>query len=342
MTSRRTVLKAFAGGAVALSLAAPGQAQTLPSWREGPTIERATDVGRLSDGRRLVMGPGRLYTADDRDKVEGYAHEDGGFLGPDAELYFVVAGLGSGFPTDHVYILDLQQPTSVVELDARGRHVRRTVLEQPDFLSGIALDNQDTFGGQLLVSGSRGDRNFIFGIDRAGAVSVITDQAPKLEGGLAVAPKSFGRCAGALIGPDELTDQIWAVWPDGRSELVLQPGLPAGGDVGVEALGFVPSGFVQSGGTAYVADRGSPGNPFPGTDSLLWLPASELGAQGVDDGDLLVATEGGGTTAAIRPDGSGYRSWVVANGPREGTVGHLEGHILCVSRAARLPVQPLI
>jgi hypothetical protein len=104
--------------------------------------------------------------------------------------------------------------------------------------------------------------------------------------------------------------------------VVLVPNLPTGGDTGVESVGFVPA----SGATAYLADRGTPNNPFPGTDSILRLSAQALESIGVKDGDLLVATEGGGTTVAIQcRDTCSART--IAMGPAGGNVGHIEGRI---------------
>jgi hypothetical protein len=162
----------------------------------------------------------------------------------------------------------------------------------------------------------------VFAVDCADGVSVITDTAPTMEGGMQVAPANFGAYGGALIGADENGGQVWAVEPDGTSRVVLVPNLPTGGDTGVESVGFFPT----SGATAYLADRGTANNPFPGTDSILRLSAQALGSIGLQDGDLLVATEGGGTTVAIRcRDSCSART--IAIGPAGGNVGHIEGRI---------------
>src|SRR5258706_16004701 len=92
--------------------------------------------------------------------------------------------------------------------------------------------------------------------------------APIVEGGIAVAPPTFGRFAGRLVAPDELSGRILAFDERGRVDVVAASGLPAGGDIGVESVGFVPAGFNRS-GAAYLADRGVPGNLHPGTDSVL-------------------------------------------------------------------------
>jgi hypothetical protein len=77
------------------------------------------------------------------------------------------------------------------------------------------------------------------------------------------------------------------------------------------------------GAEAYVADRGTPGNPHPGTDSVLRLRWSALAAAGVRGGDLLVVSEGGGGTVAVRC-ARRCTVWHVADGP---AVAHVEGHV---------------
>jgi hypothetical protein len=108
------------------------------------------------------------------------------------------------------------------------------------------------------------------------------------------------------------------------------PALPTGADVGVESLGFVPP--LKPSGAAFLGDRGVPGNPHPGTDSILRLTAGELGSAGVQAGDLLVATEAGAETVAVRcrkisgtvGPGSGCAVRRIGHGP---SVTHAEGHI---------------
>src|SRR5262245_22734128 len=96
-----------------------------------------------------------------------------------------------------------------------------------------------------------------------------------------------------------------------------------GGDIGVESIGFVPSG-LRSGWTALVADRGTPGNPHPGDDTILALDSIALRGRDIRMGDLLVASEGGAQTDAIRC-GRRCRLWHVADGP---THAHVEGHLV--------------
>lgn len=121
-------------------------------------------------------------------------------------------------------------------------------------------------------------------------VQTITTRAPRVEGGIAVAPKTFGRYCGDLIAPDEISGRVFAIAPRGTSALVVNSGLPSGPDTGVESEVFLPtSGRFD----ALLADRLTPGNPHPGDDVLLHVRSAALFAAGAQPGDLLVATEGG-------------------------------------------------
>jgi hypothetical protein len=74
--------------------------------------------------------------------------------------------------------------------------------------------------------------------------------------------------------------------------VVAEPGLPAGGDIGTEAIGFVPPKLGRH-GAAYLADLGAPGSPTSGSDSLLTLAGTGLSRANLHPGELIVATEGG-------------------------------------------------
>src|SRR5207245_522477 len=120
----------------------------------------------------------------------------------------------------------------------------------------------------------------------AGPTQGITSVAPTLEGGIAVAPTNFGPFGGYLIAPDELSGVIWAISPQGNASKVVDSGLPKGGDIGVESVGFMPPGFGK-GGYLYYSDRKTPGNPHPGTDSVLRMSSADLMVAGVEEGDMV-------------------------------------------------------
>ena len=77
---------------------------------------------------------------------------------------------------------------------------------------------------------------------RVGRSSVILQARPRVEGGIAVAPRTFGRFACQLIAPNEHSGRIFAFDRRGRTRVVSQYRFPAGGDIGVESVGFVPPG----------------------------------------------------------------------------------------------------
>jgi hypothetical protein len=304
------------------------------TWERWQPLEGAVDIGGpRSDGNLVVMAAGRLFLVSPDGATAPFATGADGFSGPaDAEPYFVVAPalppqtVGCNFVRDEIFILDLGSPTGVIRVDAAGRASRFATIPNVDFLSGIAFDTTGRFGYALLATGQQQDRTSVVAIDCQGGVTIVTDTGPAMEGGVVVAPVGFGPYGGDLIAPDELTGQIWAISPDGSTRLVAVPDLPTGGDTGVESMGFVPPGF-NNGGFAYLADRGTPDNPFPGTDSILRLSSQTLGAAGVQGGDLLVATEGDGLTVAIHCEAT-CTARRIAEGP---VGGHIEGHIVLVS-----------
>ena len=85
----------------------------------------------------------------------------------------------------------------------------------------------------------------------------------------------------------------------------------------------MPAGFLTRGGFAYYADRATANNPHPGSDSILRLSSADLGAAGVQEGDMLVATEGGAALLAVRCTNDCSVIPVVTTP----TKAHGEGHI---------------
>ena len=71
--------------------------------------------------------------------------------------------------------------------------------------------------------------------------------APRVEGGLAVAPSSFGRFDWRSHRPRRHSGRIFAFRSTGAVQLVADLRVAAGADIGVEGVGFVPSGFSRTG-----------------------------------------------------------------------------------------------
>lgn len=317
---------AVAAALALLGAVAPPAARWEPVWRLPgvvDVVERPSTgdvVAATNDGLVLIdRGPLRM--------VPGYRPAPGTEAYLAASPGLDVAGAGCRFDAGDVFALELSPPPRIVRVRPTAGITTFVELPQVELLSGIAFDPTGRFDHRLLVAGRSSGRNQVLAIDCRGRVATVVEDAPAAEGGMAVAPDSFGRFAGALIAPDELSGDLVAFRADGTHEVVLRPDLPAGGDVGVESLGFVPPRFFPD-GAAYVADRASPGAPTEGTDALLRLPAAAFAAAGVREGDLIAVTEAAGRTVAVRCTNVGCTSFPVAEAD---PAAHIEGHVAFVA-----------
>jgi hypothetical protein len=300
-------------------------------WQPSVRIRRVLDLGGpAADGTFLVAADKRLALLRPSGRVQPFARGPSGYLNPGGEEPYIAlssgeaTAAGCGFGRDTLYVLRLRGGAGVTAVDAAGRAHGFASLPQTGLENGIAFDETGRFGHRLLVTSTKGSRTSVYAIDCHGSVSTVTSSAPKVEGGIAVAPASFGRYAGDLLAPDENSGRVYAISATGRSSVVADSGLARGGDIGVESVGFVPAGFGPS-SSALVADRHTPGNRHPGDDAVLRIGGSSLLAAGVRPGDLLVATEGGAQTDAISCGASSCRVRHVADGP---PIAHLEGHVV--------------
>jgi len=308
------------------------RAASLARWRAAVPIRRVLDLSSpRHDGTILVTAAGHLALLLPSGAVHQFAAGPAGYANPGGEEPYIalstgerVASASCRFPRQTLYVLRLQKGPGVTAVDSRGEARGFASLPRHGLENGIAFDSTGRFGHRLLVTATNASRTTVYAIDCRGSVSTLTTTAPKLEGGITVAPATFGRFAGDLIAPDENSGRIYAISPNGRSRLLANSGLAHGGDVGVESAGFVPPGF-RAASSALVADRRTPGNPHPGDDAVLRIDGSSLIAAGVGSGDLIVATEGGAQTDAIRCTGVSCRVRQVADGP---PIAHLEGHIV--------------
>ncbi|HEY4028606.1 MAG TPA: hypothetical protein VGO86_19420 [Candidatus Dormibacteraeota bacterium] len=328
------MLQEAAGALCAMHLLALAIAPSVVPWSTRLHVTGVVDVSApRTDGRLVVSGGARLWLLDRRTGALApfAAGPDGYPGGAGDEPYLAlssgarVSAAGCTFAPDELYVLQ-QGPHDVLRIDPAGRAHRFAHVDGVDSLGGIAFDTAGRFGSRLLVIGPSHGATVVAAIDCRGQVRHITDRAPAMEGGIAVAPPGFGAFGGDLVATDELSGQVLAVRPDGSTATVAHSGLPAGGDIGVEAAGFVPPGF-GAGGAAYFADRATPGNPHPGTDTLLRLDAGQLAAAGVRDGDLVAATEGGARTIAVHCADSCTVSEIAAGPPQ----AHGEGHVVLVA-----------
>jgi hypothetical protein len=291
-------------------------------------------AGPRTGGPVVVAAAGRLFVLSRTGALSPFARGPGGYstaTGP--EPYLTVAGanpagVGCPFPTGAAFAIEPRAHPGVVRIDPQGRATRFADLPRDVTPNGITFDTVGRFQHRLLVTAAGRGVTMLLAIDCKAAVSVVTARGPTVEGGIAVAPPSFGRFGGDVIAPAETSGRLFAFRPDGNAVTVAESGLPAGGDVGVESAGFVPPGFTTA-QAAYLADRSSPGNAHPGTDHILRLGGRQLARAGARPGDLLVATEGGAKTILVRCADSCTVRYIAA-GP---AASHGEGHIVFAAAA---------
>jgi hypothetical protein len=312
-------------------------------WPSADPIPHVFDVaGPRSDGRLVVAAGGKLFLLNEvTGAQERFAGGPGGYPGAGGEEPYIAVvpaavASHSTFRLDEVFVLELKPTGGILRIDSAGIAHPFANVAAVDLMNGIAFDQTGAFGYRLLVTGAHAHHTTVAAIDGDGQVTVLTAQAPTVEGGLAVAPSTFGKFAGDLIAPDELSGKLYAIAPDGTSQLVATPDLAHGGDIGVEAAGFVPDIELAS-ATVYFADRATPGNPHPGTDNLLALDGADLVRAGGAPGDLLVGTEGGAGLVAVRCDLTSCRvtSIIADNG-----TSHGEGHIVVAMGAPSAAFRP--
>ncbi len=277
-----------------------------------------------TDGALVVAARGRLFRLARTGRLSAWAPAYS--APPGLEPYIVrspglrVPGSRCTFPAGDIYALRLAHGNGLTLVTPGGGVRRFAALPRRGLENGIALDQTGRFGHRLLVTTSASGRTIVTAVDCRGRPQVLTRSAPRVEGGLVVAPARFGRFGGDLIAPDELSGNIYAITPTGRTAGVIASGLPHGQDVGVESAGFVPALF----GNALVADRHTARNRHPGDDLVLGVSWTGLRAGGVRSGDLLVVSEGGAATVDVRC-AAACRVRPVARGPRR---AHIEGHVV--------------
>ena len=298
-------------------------------WRPLLKVPAIVDVvGPRADGQLVLSTRSGLFLVRPGRPAAEFARGPGGYVAAGGEPYIALAsarrlaGARCSFHRDDVFALDADSTPGVVRILRTGQAVRLVDLPAGAFPSGIAFDLVGRFGFRLLVTTVVADKTTLYAIDCLGRSTVVARDAPHVEGGVAVAPSSFGRFAGDLIAVDEASGRIFAFSPTGSVRIVAESGLPAGGDIGVEGVGFVPSLFSRA-GSAYFSDLGAPGSPTEGSDSLLVLPGADLARAGIGRGDLVAATEAGARTISVR---CARRCTVrrIAEGP---SATHGEGHI---------------
>ncbi len=290
-------------------------------------------AGPRGDGSFVVAAAGRLSVLSGTGALSPFARGPGGYSTTvGTEPYIAVAetspaGTPCAFAAGAVFALEPRGNPGVIMIDARGHASRFADLPRDLMPNGIVFDDVGRFGRRLLVTASGHGAAKLFAIGCTGTVSVVTAHGPAVEGGITVAPASFGHFGGDVIAPSETSGRLFAFRPDGTTAMVAESGLPAGGDIGVESAEFVPPGFTGA-GAAYLADRASRG-AHPGTNHILKLSGAQLARAGARPGDLLVATEGGAQTILVRC----AKSCTVRHIAKGPATTHGEGHIVFAASA---------
>jgi hypothetical protein len=319
--------------AVLLLLGARTGLAAKPRWHEAQTVKEAVDLaGPRSDGRLVVAttvtGPLFLWTPGGA--LSAFARGAHGYDTTSGEAYIDIASgrhlryANCSFGRDAVYALDQSITPGVVKVTRAGIALRFVTLPPGNNPTAITFDRVGRFGYRLLVAARVGGLTTVYGIDCRGRLRVFAQGAPPVEGGMTVAPHGFGRFGGRLIMPDELTGNIYATGPKGKTRLVANADTPSGPDTGVESLGFVPPRFDRRRFAAYVSSAHSDSDFGPGTQTILSLGPSALRRAGIHAGDLLGANEKEGTTAAIRCAERCFTRPVAKAPP----AAHVEGHII--------------
>ena len=317
--------------------ATPAPGGNLAAWQQWQQWQRLPGIydidGPCSDGKFTVGANGQLFLLSADGAMEPFARGPAGYQVPQGPEAYLAVTQGRrddadncSFARDDTYILDLGK-TGIRRIDAAGTVSRLADIPGVDALGGITFDTTGRFSQRLVVTGTKQGKAMVFTVDCNGKVRSVTDSAPVVEGGIAVAPEGFGAFAGQLVAPDELSGKIYAIDAGGTASVIATSKLPVGGDIGAESAGFVPRGFAAGGGFIYTTDRGTPDNPHPGTDSLLRLTGDDLKPFGVQGGDLLVATEGGDLVEAVHCAATCDIRTVAAGPP----TAHGEGHLVAVA-----------
>jgi hypothetical protein len=308
-------------GSAEMSSVAANESEKPAHWTAFVGVSGPLDLaGPRRDGSLVLEAGGRLWLLSAHGHIRRFApaYTSSSGASTSAEPY-IAQSSGGCFGNQTVYALRLTAGPGVVAITPHA--VRRLVrITTRGRLDGIAFDQTGDFGHRLLVTITNAGKTTVDSIGCHGNVTTVARNAPRLEGGMAVAPATFGRFAGDLIAPSEQAGKVFAITPRGKSLLVANSGLPRGHDIGVESEAFVPSPHRD----ALVADRLSPNSSHPGDNVVLRIQATALKTAGVRPGDLLVTSEAGALTDAISCWASGCKVKYVADGPPE---AHVEGHI---------------
>ena len=179
------------------------RAATLGRWTATAHIRRVLDLSSpRSDGAIVVAAAGRLALLSSAAGARPFATGPAGYASPGGEEPYValssgerVRGADCTFGTDTLYALRLVNGPGVTVVDSQGRARRLRQPRRPRAGERDRLDDTGRFGHRLLVTATAGSKTTVYAIDCRGGVTMITEDAPRVEGGIVVAPATFGRFA---------------------------------------------------------------------------------------------------------------------------------------------------
>ena len=311
--------------------AAPGGTESWQPYVDAPSAQDL--AGPRHDGRFMLQAGGGLWLWRPGSSPTPYARGPEGYsTGVGSESYIALSpgrrqsARECSFGRGAVYAIEPSNHT-IVKVTRSG--TASTFATLPDgFLNGIAFDRVGRFGHRLLVTDSVDGAINLYGLDCRGRSRTFGTGLPRVEGGMVVAPRGFGRFGGQLIAPDEHGGAIYAFAPDGSSHRIARSGLPSGADIGVESAGFIPPSASEHRVAAYVSSaHGS--TTGPGADSILRLGGRAIHRLPLRPGDLLVASETAATSVRVRCGSRRCSVQKVADGP---PAAHVEGHVVFSAR----------
>jgi hypothetical protein len=183
--------------------ARPRHGPVLPGhWVRFRHLAGVVDLaGPRGDGSFTVAAARRLFILTVAGVLGPFARGPGGYsaaIGP--EPYIALAGAervaGAGcFRNGMIFALRTGGHPGIIAIGVEGRARRFAGLPATVTPTGITFDSTGRFGHRLMVTARNHAATMVLAIDCAGAVRTITSHAPAMEGGIAVAPASFGRYA---------------------------------------------------------------------------------------------------------------------------------------------------
>src|SRR5579859_1593623 len=188
-------------GATATATVTAHRSPRLAHWQRLVHAPRPLDlVGPRTGGEMVLAASGRLYLLNGAGGITPYA---AGYRSPGGEEPYVALSPGGCFGPGALYAIRLTRGRGITEIEASGAVHRFATLNQPGLIDGITFDTAGSFGHDLVVTIDDGPRTAVVVVGCGGSERVITRSAPRVEGGIAVAPASFGRFGGDLVASSE-------------------------------------------------------------------------------------------------------------------------------------------